>query len=63
MENAQLLFFIYIAAGIVGFVLFWLLLWAVIRAGVLSALRAHSDEQREQADFDSCRPPLLREVE
>ncbi|MEV8338434.1 hypothetical protein [Leucobacter sp. NPDC077196] len=47
MDSAQLLLFIYIAAGIVGFILWWLILWAVVRAGVLSALRAHSEEQRE----------------
>ncbi|WP_449281233.1 hypothetical protein [Leucobacter sp.] len=47
MDNMQLLLVIQIAAAILGFLFFWLLLYAVIRTAVLSALRAHSEEQRE----------------
>ena len=47
MDNLQLTVVIQIAIGILAFLFFWLLLYAVIRTAVLSALRAHSDEQRE----------------
>ncbi len=43
----QIVLIVQIVAGILGFLFFWLLLYAVIRTAVLSALRAHSEELRE----------------
>ena len=49
-ENAPMLILIAsVAAGLLGFILVMLVLWAVIRAAVLSALRAHEREKRRAA--------------
>lgn len=45
MNDAQLFLLANIAVSVGGFLLGLLILWAVIRSAVLSALRKHSDEQ------------------
>ncbi|MGO3147228.1 MAG: hypothetical protein ACTIJ6_06070 [Leucobacter sp.] len=47
MDTATQLLIVYIAAWLFGTIVALWILWAIIRGAVLSALRRHSEEQRE----------------
>ena len=49
MNDVQLAFVSALAFYLAGVIISLLILWAIIRGAVLSALRKHSQEQREVA--------------
>lgn len=50
MNEAALFTIMTIAAYLFGLIIGLWILWAIIRGAVLSALRKHSDEQRQAQD-------------
>jgi len=61
-ENTSMLLVVAgVAGGLLGIILWILILWAIIRAGVLSALRAHTRETRRAAGLVTRPNPIVND--